>query len=124
MAAAAVVCHRSVRRLDSISRSASESYGGTNDLLATATAAGIWGHYIFRHLFLSRERRCVPELGLAVERRPRYPGIYARISARHARVMDNRFYYNYCGSVGEHVANGASGRACIADPRWPAFWPG
>src|SRR5436190_6552188 len=124
MVAAAVVCHWRGRRLDSISRFATESYGSADDLLATATAARIWGYDIFRHLLLPWQRRCVPEPGVAIERRSRYPSVYEPISAGDARAMDNRFYCNYSGSTGEYVANGPGGSACIAGRHWPAFWPG
>ena len=52
MVAAAVVCYWPGRRLDRISWFATESYRGADDLLATATAARIWGYDIFRHLLL------------------------------------------------------------------------
>src|SRR5436190_2415500 len=124
MVASAVVCHWLGRRLDSISRFAPESYRSADDLLAAATATRIRGYDIFRHLLLPWERRCFPKLGVAVERRSRYPGVYAPISAGHARAMDNRFHCNNCGSAGEYVTNGPGGRACIAGRHWPSFWPG
>src|SRR4029450_11075788 len=87
MVAATVVCHWPGRRLNSISRFATESYRSADDLLATATAARIWGNDIFRHLLLPWQRRCVPEPGVAIERRSGYPGIYEPISAGHVRAM-------------------------------------
>src|ERR1043166_8482006 len=122
MVATAVVCHWPGRRLDRISRFAPESYGSADDLLATATAARIWGYDIFRHLFLPWQRRCVPEPGLAIERRSRYSGVYAPISAGHARAMDNRFHYNNCRSSREYVTNGAVGCSRVARCYWPSFW--
>ncbi len=124
MVAAAVVCHWRGRRLDSISRFATESYRSADDLLATATAARIWGYDVFRHLLLPRQRRCLPEPGVAIERRARHPGFYEPISAGHACAMDNRSHRNSCGSCGEYVTNVPSGRACIAGRHWSTFWPG
>src|SRR5882757_8244738 len=124
MVAAGVVCHWPGRRLDSFSGFAPEGYGSADDLLATTTAARIWGYDIFRHLLLPLHRRCVPEPGVAIDCRPWYPGVYEPIAAWHARAMDNRFYYNNRGSGGEYVTHGPSGRACFADHPWPAFWPG
>src|SRR5215467_1674591 len=123
MVVAAVVRHRSGRRLDLIPRSATESYRSTDDLLATATTARIWGDDIFRYLLLPWQCRCVPEPGLAIERRSRYPNVYEQISAGHAGVVDNRFYRNNCGSRGEYVTNGSGGRACTAGRDLPLFWP-
>src|SRR5262245_25513130 len=75
MVAVAVVCHRLGRWLDSISRIATESHRSADDLLATAAATRVRGNDIFRHLLLSWQRGCIPEFGVAVERRPRYPGV-------------------------------------------------
>src|SRR5215813_8460588 len=124
MVAAALVCHWPGRRLDSISGFAPEGYGSTDDLLATATATRIRRYDVFRHLFLPWQRRCVSEPRVAIECRSRYPGVYEPISARDARVMDNRSYCNYRGCAGEHVTNGPGGRACINGRHWPAFWTG
>src|SRR4030095_2860077 len=102
MAATAVVCHWPSRRLDSISRFAPESYRSADDLLATATATRIPGYDIFRHLFLSWQRRCSSEPGVAIERRSRYPGVYEAFPTRHARGMDNLFCCHYCWSAGDY----------------------
>src|SRR5205814_5704776 len=98
MVAAAVVCHWRGRRLDSISRFATESYRSAVDLLATATAARIWGCDAFRHLLLLRQRRCLPEPGVAVERWARHPGFYEPILAGLACAMDNRSLRNSSAS--------------------------
>src|SRR5262249_48733421 len=79
--------------------------------------------HIFRHLFLSWQRRRVSEPGVAIERRSRYPIFYEQIAAGHARAMDNRFYCNNCGRTGEYLTHGPCGRARTAGRYWPAFWP-
>src|SRR5207248_11562876 len=107
-------CQLLWRQFVIISRVAAESNRSADVLLAAATATRIRGYVIFRHLLLPWQRRCFPKLGVAVERRSRYPGVYAPISAGHARAMDNRFHCNNCGSAGEYVTNGPGGRACIA----------
>src|SRR6516165_7486429 len=112
MVAAAVVCYRPCRRLDRISRFATESYRSADDFLATAATARIRGDDIFRHLLLPWQRRSVPELGVASERRSRCPGVYDPRPAGHARAMDNRSSPNDCGS-GEYVTNGSGGRGCV-----------
>ena len=61
------------------------------DLLATATAARIWGYDVFRHLLLPWQRRCVPEPGVAIDRRPCYPGVYEPITAWIARAIGQSF---------------------------------
>src|SRR5215831_6722936 len=124
MVPAAVVCYRPRRGLDRISRFATESYRSADDLLATGAAARIRGDDIFRHLLLPWQRRNVPELGVASERRSRYPGVYDARPAGHARAMDNRSSRNHCGSGGEYVTNGSGGRSCIARRYRCAFWPG
>src|SRR6476620_6222172 len=124
MVAAAMVCHRLRRRLDRISRFATESYRSADDLLATAAAARIRGDDIFRHLLLPWQRRSVPEPGMAVECGSRYPGVYYPRPAGHARAMDNRSPRNHCGSGGEYVTNGSDSRSCIARRYRRAFWPG
>src|SRR6516165_5112874 len=124
MVAAVVVCYRPRRRLDRISRFATESYRCADDLLASAASARIRGDDIFRHLLLPWQRRSVPELGLASERRSRYPGVYDPRPAGHARAMDNRSSPNDCGGGGEYVTNGSGGRGCVARRYRRAFWPG
>ena len=124
MVAAAVVCHWSGRRLDSISRFAPESYWGADDFLATATAARIQGYDIFRHLLLPWQRRCVPKLGVAVERWSRYPCVYEGIQPGMRALWTIVFIITIAGVAGEYVTNGPGGRACIAGRYRPAFWPG
>src|SRR5690242_11812094 len=123
MAITAVVCYWAGRRLHRISRLASEGYGSGNDFLATAAAVTIRRSHIFRDLFLSWQRRCFPKLGMAVERRSRYPGIYEPFSTWNACAMDNRFCFNCRWSIGEYVANGARCCPCAAGSHWFAFWP-
>src|SRR5215471_2386911 len=123
MVAAAVVCYRPCRRLDRISRFATESYRSADDLLATAAAARIQGDDIFRHLLLPWQRRSVPELGVASERRSRYPSVYDPRPAGHARSMVNRSSPNDCGGGGEYVTNGSGGHSCVARRYRRAFWP-
>src|SRR5262245_12824925 len=91
LVAATVVRHRPGRRLDIIPGIATESDRSTNDLLAAATAARIWGDNIFRHLLLSWQRRGIPKPRLAVERRSRDQSVYEPIPAGDACAMDNRF---------------------------------
>src|SRR5262245_46695495 len=124
MVAAAVVCHRLSRRLDRISGFATESYRSADDLLATAAAARLQGDDIFRHLLLPWQRRSVPELGVASERRSRYPGVYDSRPAGHARAMDNRSSRNHCGSGGEYVTNGSGGCGCVGRSYRRGFWDG
>src|SRR5262245_45737003 len=124
MVAAVVVCHWPSRRVDSIFRFAPESYRSADDLLATGTAARIRGDHIFRLLFLPWQRRCIPEPGVAIERRSRYPSVYDPTPSRHARAMGDHFYCDSCGSGSEYITNGPGGRTCIARRHWPAFWAG
>src|SRR3954470_698315 len=94
LGAPALVYDRFRRRFDSIFGIAPESDRRTDDLLASATPAGVRRYHIFCHLFLSRKCRRVLEPGLAIERRSCYPGIHVPIASGHARAMDKHFYFN------------------------------
>src|SRR5690348_1260555 len=83
LATAAVVYDRFRRRFDCIFGIAPESDRRTDDLLASATPAGVRSYHIFCHVFLPRKCRRVLELGLAIERRSCYPGIHVPIASRH-----------------------------------------
>src|SRR4030095_9109205 len=125
MVATAMVSHWPGRRLDSIFGFAPESYGSADDLLATAATERAASRYdIFRHLFLSWQRRCVPELGVAIERRSSYPGVYEPMSTGNARTVDNRFYCNNYWSSRQYVTRGPRCCACVGGCDWRAFWPG
>src|ERR1051325_4784213 len=118
----AVVCYWTGRWLDRISRFASEGNGRASDFLATATPIAIRRSHIFRDLFLSWQRRCIPELSMAAERRSRHPGVYEPFSTGNACAMDNRFCCNYRQRIGEYFANGAVCCPYIDRNHWFAFW--
>src|SRR5262249_22655372 len=122
LVAAALVCDRSRRRVDSVFLGASESGGRTDDLLATATAGRGRRYRGFCYVVLPWKCRCFFVPGLATERRSCYSGIHEPIPSRHSRAMDNGLYLNDRRSAGEHLAHGSAGRACIAGSYRPALW--
>ncbi len=120
MVTSSVVHDWSRRRLDCLSWFAPESDGRADDLLADGASLG--SNYFFCNILLPRQCRSVPESGLAINCRSRYPCLcHARSSCGGCNV-DKRFCFDCCRSAGQYVADGPVDRAIVTDYDLPEVW--
>src|SRR4030095_11738298 len=108
------------RGLDCLSWFAAESDGCTDDLLADG--ACLRSNSVFCNLLLPRECRSVPESGLAVNCRSRYPQLCHPKSPCPACNVDQRFCFDPRRSAGQHVADGPVDRVIVAYCDRSAVW--